>query len=77
MRALSPGTKDTTTAIMCVDYLTAIPARLAARNIPSSHPYELSVRTGKRFNLKNGLFEPAFMLFELHRQLNCILRFWR
>jgi len=39
MRALSPSTNDTTTAIMCVDYLTAILARLAARNIPSSHRY--------------------------------------
>jgi len=40
LRALSPGTNDTTTAVMCVDYLTAILARLARRNIPSSHRYE-------------------------------------
>ena len=40
LRALSPGINDTTTAIMCVDYLTAILARLASRNIPSSHRYE-------------------------------------
>ena len=40
LRALSPGINDTTTAVMCVDYLTAILARLASRNIPSSHWYE-------------------------------------
>lgn len=37
MRALSPSVNDTTTAIMCVDYLTAILSRLAARDIPSPH----------------------------------------
>ena len=40
LRALSPGINDTTTAVMCVDYLTAILSRLASRNIPSSHRYE-------------------------------------
>jgi len=40
LRALSPGFNDTTTAIMCVDYLTAILGRLASRDIPSSHRYE-------------------------------------
>ncbi len=40
LRALSPGINDTTTAVMCVDYLTAILARLAPRNIPASHCYE-------------------------------------
>jgi uncharacterized membrane protein len=40
LRALSPSINDTTTAVMCVDYLTAILARLASRNIPSSHRYE-------------------------------------
>lgn len=35
LRALSPGVNDTTTAVMCVDYLTAILARLATREIPS------------------------------------------
>ena len=37
MRALSPSVNDTTTAVMCVDYLTAILSRLALRNIPSPH----------------------------------------
>ena len=40
LRALSLGINDTTTAVMCVDYLTAILARLASREIPSSHCYE-------------------------------------
>ena len=40
LRALSPSVNDTTTAVMCVDYLTAILARLAERSIPSSHRYE-------------------------------------
>ena len=35
MKALSPGINDSTTAVMCVDYLAAILARLAAREIAS------------------------------------------
>ena len=37
MKALSPGVNDTTTAVICVDYLTAILARLAVRRITTSH----------------------------------------
>ena len=33
LRALSPGINDTTTAIMCIDYLTAILTRLSTRAI--------------------------------------------
>ncbi|MTW22067.1 DUF2254 domain-containing protein [Allochromatium palmeri] len=33
MKALSPGINDTTTAVMCVDYLAAILTRLATRRI--------------------------------------------
>ncbi|MEO8009292.1 MAG: DUF2254 family protein, partial [Betaproteobacteria bacterium] len=40
LRALSPGINDTTTAVMCVDYLTAILARVAPRRIPSSRRHE-------------------------------------
>jgi uncharacterized membrane protein len=36
LRALSSGVNDTTTAVMCVDYLTAILSQLATRDIPSS-----------------------------------------
>ncbi|MCK9463678.1 MAG: DUF2254 domain-containing protein [Proteobacteria bacterium] len=40
LRALSPSANDTTTAVMCVDYLTAILSRLASRSIPAAHRYE-------------------------------------
>jgi uncharacterized membrane protein len=40
LKALSPGINDTTTAVICVDYLAAILARLASRNIPSYRRYE-------------------------------------
>lgn len=40
LRSLSPGINDTTTAVMCVDYLTAILTRLAPREIPSTCRYE-------------------------------------
>ena len=36
LKALSPGINDTTTAVMCVDYLTTIIARIAPLQIPSS-----------------------------------------
>lgn len=39
LRALSPGVNDTTTAIMCIDYLSAILSRLATRSIPSDHRF--------------------------------------
>lgn len=37
LKALSPGINDTTTAVMCVDYLTAIFVRLVDRRITMSH----------------------------------------
>jgi uncharacterized membrane protein len=40
LKALSPGVNDTSTAVMCVDYLTAILARLAARKFPASCRYD-------------------------------------
>ena len=40
LKALSPGINDTTTAVMCVDYLTTILARIAPREIPSPYRYE-------------------------------------
>ncbi len=40
LKALSPGVNDVTTAITCVDYLTAILSRLATRQIPSTHRYD-------------------------------------
>lgn len=40
LKALSPGVNDTSTAVMCVDYLTAILAHLASRKFPASLRYE-------------------------------------
>jgi len=40
LKALSPGVNDTSTAVMCVDYLTAILARLAARKFPALCRYD-------------------------------------
>ena len=40
LKALSPGINDTTTAVTCVDYLTAILALIAPRRIPSSRLYK-------------------------------------
>jgi uncharacterized membrane protein len=39
-KALSPGINDTTTAVLCVEYLTAILVRLAQRHIDSPYRYE-------------------------------------
>ena len=40
LKALSPGVNDTSTAVMCIDYLTAILAHLASRKFPASLRYE-------------------------------------
>jgi uncharacterized membrane protein len=40
LKALSPGINDTSTAVMCVDYLTVIMAQLAVRQFPPSHRYD-------------------------------------
>jgi uncharacterized membrane protein len=40
LKAMSPGINDTSTAVMCVDYLTAILAQLASRKFPALQRYE-------------------------------------
>ncbi|MDP1863573.1 MAG: DUF2254 family protein [Thiobacillus sp.] len=40
LKALSPGVNDTSTAVMCVDYLAAILTRLACRQFPPSHRHD-------------------------------------
>jgi len=61
LKALSPSVNDTTTAVMCVDYLTAILVRLAPRQIPSSRRYQdgqlLVVAIGPTFE---GLLAESF-----------------
>jgi uncharacterized membrane protein len=39
LKALSPGSNDTSTAVICLDYLTAILARLASREFPRLRRY--------------------------------------
>lgn len=46
MRALSPGVNDTTTAVMCVDYLSAILVRLAQRPTPRALRFEAPEHEG-------------------------------
>jgi len=40
LKALSPGVNDTSTAVMCVDYLTAILARVGPRKFPALRGYD-------------------------------------
>lgn len=40
LKALSPGVNDTTTAVVCVDYLSAILVRLAPRRISSPYRFD-------------------------------------
>jgi uncharacterized membrane protein len=40
LKALSPGINDTSTAVMCIDYLTAVLAALSIRRFPESLRYE-------------------------------------
>lgn len=39
LKALSPGVNDTTTAVTCVDYLSAVCARVAVRRTPDARRY--------------------------------------
>jgi len=61
LKALSPGINDTTTAVICVDYLTAILALIAPRQIPTSLRYEkgelLMIAKGSSFE---GLLAESF-----------------
>ncbi|MGB5831790.1 MAG: DUF2254 domain-containing protein, partial [Thiohalocapsa sp.] len=61
MKALSPGINDTTTAVMCVDYLAAILTRLATRRIAT--PFRLdegAVRVIVRGSSFESLLSDAF-----------------
>jgi uncharacterized membrane protein len=40
IKALSPGVNDTSTAVICVDYLTSILARVAGRQFPPVYSYQ-------------------------------------
>jgi uncharacterized membrane protein len=40
LKALSPGVNETTTALMCVDYLSSLLCDLARRRMPEAHRFE-------------------------------------
>ncbi|MCJ7590829.1 MAG: DUF2254 domain-containing protein [Woeseiaceae bacterium] len=66
LKALSPGVNDTSTAVMCVDYLTAILTRLTVRQFPLRHRYEGEV-------LRLITIAPTFegLLAEAFDQIRC------
>lgn len=55
MKALSPGVNDTTTAVMCVDYLMAVLVRMGPRRISPAH----RIKDGKVCVVARG---PSFVL---------------
>jgi uncharacterized membrane protein len=61
LKALSPGINDTTTAVMCLDYLTAILSRLSARRIPQhARGEDGELRVLARSPTFDGLVREAF-----------------
>ncbi len=65
LKALSPGINDTTTAVTCVQYLSAILARLAARRIESRYRMDTAEHGGQlrviaRGPTFDGLLAEAF-----------------
>ncbi len=68
LKALSPGINDTTTAVTCVNYLSAILARLAARRIESRYRTDTAEHGGELRVIARG---PTFdgMLAEAFDQI--------
>ena len=68
LKALSPGVNDTTTAVTCVHYLSAILARLASRRVESSYRMDTSEHGGELRVIARG---PTFegMLAEAFDQI--------
>lgn len=64
LKALSPGVNDTSTAVMCIDYLTSIMARLVNRQFPPRYRYEQQT-------LRVVAIEPSFegLLVEAFEQI--------
>jgi uncharacterized membrane protein len=61
LKALSPGVNDTTTAVMAVDYLTAIAGLLSERLIDTQHPDEEGeIRLLTRGPTYEGLISGSF-----------------
>jgi uncharacterized membrane protein len=61
LKALSPGVNDTTTAVTCVDYLSAICARVAGRRVPDAlRHHEGRLRVIARGATFESLLDEAF-----------------
>jgi uncharacterized membrane protein len=61
LKALSPGVNDTTTAVTCVEYLSAILARLASRRVETPYRAEGGeLRVVARGPTFRGLLDTAF-----------------
>jgi len=61
IKALSPGVNDTSTAVMCVDYLASIMGRLASRQFPPLYRYEGgNLRVVANVTSFEGLLAEAF-----------------
>lgn len=61
LKALSPGVNDTTTAVTCVDYLSAVCARVAGRRMPDARRYSGGVlRVIARGATFESLLDEAF-----------------
>ncbi len=61
LKALSPGVNDTTTAVTCVDYLSAVCARVAGRRTPDARRYhEGRLRVLARGATFESLLDEAF-----------------
>jgi uncharacterized membrane protein len=71
IKALSPGVNDTSTAVMCVDYLTSILARLAGRQFPPSYRYEgETLRVVATVPSFEGLLAEAFDQIRSNAEVN-------
>jgi uncharacterized membrane protein len=66
LKALSPGINDTTTAVSCVEHLSAIMAKVAQRQMPSEH----RIRRGKLrvIAMRPGFGEMLGQAFDQIRQ---------
>ena len=75
IKALSPGVNDTSTAVMCVDYLTSILARLAGRQFPPSYRYEEeALRVVAIIPSFEGLLAEAFDQIRGSAEVNVAIR---
>lgn len=71
MKALSPGVNDTTTAVMCVDWLIAVLVRLSKRRIPdAARTEDGQLRVIARVPSYRDLVDLAFDQIRLHARDN-------